>query len=269
MQLDGTVVTVTGATGGIGRALCEALAVAGARLVLSARNAVALQALSEHLPPGSVAASCCADLTDPAARMRLAEVSRTAGTSVLVNLCGSNRFALLAQHSEGDVDALLDLNLKAPIALTRLLLEHLTAQQEALVVNVGSTFGHIGFPGYSLYCACKFGLRGFSEALARELADGPVRVLHVAPRATRTGMNSPAARALNRELGNPEDAPDTVAAHIVAAIRHNRRRAAIGWRERCFAAMNQLMPALVDRALARQLATIKRFAVASQQESAT
>jgi short-subunit dehydrogenase len=60
-----------------------------------------------------------------------------------------------------------------------------------MVVNVGSTYGSIGYPGYASYCATKFALRGFSEALRRELADTRVGVLYVAPRATRTSMNSP------------------------------------------------------------------------------
>lgn len=266
MRLDGAVVTLTGATGGIGQPLALALAVSGAHLVLAGRDANALQQLSGRLPPGSVVASCRGDLTLDTARADLIEASRAAGSTVLVNLSGGNHFGLLEQQTDADLSRLLDVNLKAPMALTRGLLPHLKRCPEALVVNVGSAFGLIGFPGYAAYCACKFGLRGFSEALARELSDGPVRVLHVAPRATRTAMNPPAVRAMNQALGNTEDPPERVAQRIVRAILHDERRAALGWRERCFAAVNQLLPAMVDRAVGRQLEVVKRFAAQPEED---
>ncbi|WP_404936712.1 SDR family NAD(P)-dependent oxidoreductase, partial [Pseudomonas aeruginosa] len=119
------------------------------------------------------------------------------GVNVLINAAGVNRFALLEQVDEDTLDDLLDLNIKAPLQLTRLLLPLLREHPNALVVNVGSIYGSIGYPGYATYSASKFALRGFSEALRRELADTSVDVLYVAPRATRTSMNSSAATALN------------------------------------------------------------------------
>lgn len=266
MQLEGSTCVLTGATGGIGHALAHKLAEAGARLILAARQRPALAALSEELPPASVAAICAGDLTQACERDALAQVAETLDADILVNLCGGNRFGLLAEQSADDVQALLAVNLTSPIALTQRLLPHLAGRGESLVVNIGSAFDAIGFPGYVLYSASKFGLRGFSESLARELADGPVRVIHIAPRATRTAMNPPVVSAMNRALGNAEDPPERVAARIVTAMRKGERRAAIGWRERCFARINQTLPAVVDRALARQLATIKRFASPASME---
>ena len=260
MRLDRVVGVLTGATGGIGRPLAHSLAAEGMRLILSARDRERLDALARELPDGNVAETVAGDVARCDVRERLAERAARHDARVLVNLCGENRFGLLPRQTPADIDALIATNVTAPIQLTRVLLPHLQRQDEAMIVNIGSTFGAIGYPGYAVYCATKFGLRGFSEALARELSDGPVRVVYVAPRATRTGMNSFAAAELNAALGNAVDAPQRVAGCIVEAMRNGSRRTGIGWRERSFARLNQIVPTLVDAAIARQLDTIKSYA---------
>jgi short-subunit dehydrogenase len=122
--------------------------------------------------------------------------------------------------------------------------------------------GYLGYPGHAAYCASKFALRGFSEALRRELADGPVRVLHLAPRATRTTMNGAGVCALNAELGVAMDEPATVARELVALVERPARERLLGMPERLFARLNQILPGLVDRALRRQLSIIRRHAPA-------
>lgn len=266
MRLDGVVGVLTGATGGIGRALALCLAQSGMKLILAARNPDRLTALADELPPGSVAGICAGDLSEPGAQCAVARLARSDGAGTLINLCGGNQFALLDGQTNDDARALITTNLIAPIQLTQALLPHLRSRSEAMIVNVGSAFGAIGFPGYSLYCASKFGLRGFSEALGRELSDTAVRVIYVAPRATRTDMNSAAACALNAALGNAEDSPRQVARHIVRSMQRSRPRTGIGWPERGVAALNQLLPSLVDRAIARQLPLVRRFASKPIQE---
>jgi short-subunit dehydrogenase len=260
VRLEGATCLLTGATGGIGAALAERLAEAGARLVLSARNRERLERLAATLPASAVAAVVACDVTTDAGRDALADAARLHGVSCLVNVSGSNRFGLLGDVPAGELAALVDVNLTAPMLLTRALLPELQRADEALIVNVGSTFGSIGFPGYVAYCATKFGLRGFTEALARELADSSVRVLHVAPRATRTTMNSSAAVAMNAALGNAEDDPARVAQRIVGAMRKGRRQLVIGWPEGLFVRINQILPRIVDGALRKQLPLIKRHA---------
>ncbi len=266
MRLSGTVGVLTGATGGIGRVLAQCLAESGMKLILAARDPDRLTALADALPPGSVVGICAGDLSESAAQCALVRLARAEDAATLINLCGGNRFALLHEQTSPDVHALITTNLIAPIQLTQALLPHLKSRSEAMIVNVGSAFGAIGFPGYTLYCASKFGLRGFSEALARELSDSAVRVVYVAPRATRTGMNSDAASALNCALGNTEDAPRTVARRILQSMHKSRRRTGIGWPERGVAALNQLIPSLVDRAIARQLPIVRQFASNPTQE---
>jgi short-subunit dehydrogenase len=138
----------------------------------------------------------------------------------------------------------------------------LRANAPAHIVNIGSTFGSIGFPGFCVYSASKFAVRGFSEALRREIADTGVQVHYVAPRATRTALATDRIRAMNEELRAGMDAPETVALAIQTVLREERRELLLGAAERLFAKLNALLPAAVDRAMRKQLPIIKRYAAA-------
>ena len=144
--------------------------------------------------------------------------------------------------------------------LVQALLPLLHREPQAAVVNIGSTFGSIGHPGFSAYCASKFGLRGFSEALARELADTGIVVSYLAPRATQTDLNSAAVVDFNHAAGNAVDPPAVVAAAVLDMLRTGQTRRWLGWPERFFAWLNQAFPSLVDRALRSQLGLIKSHA---------
>ena len=104
------------------------------------------------------------------------------------------------------------------------LLPHLKAQPQAHLLNMGSVFGNIGYPGYAAYSASKFAMRGFTEALRRELADTRVRVHYLAPRATRTPINSPAVQRMNAELKVAMDPPEAVARAARTVLGERRRR---------------------------------------------
>ena len=161
------------------------------------------------------------------------------------------------------------INAVAPMLLCHALIPLLAQRAHAHIVNVGSTFGSIGFPGFCTYSASKFALRGFSEALRRELADTPIRVHYVAPRATKTALATSRVRAMNKELGVGMDSPQTVAAAIVDALRRERRETFLGVPERLFAKLNGVLPGLVDRSLRKQLAVIRRYATARDDAALT
>jgi short-subunit dehydrogenase len=173
------------------------------------------------------------------------------------------RVGLFEHSSVVDVQAQVATNLVAPMLLVRALLPCLMRLPEAGVVGIGSTFGSLGYPGFAAYSASKFGLRGFLEALAREHADTPLRVQYLSPRATRTALNSVAVDAMNAELGVAVDDADLVAASLLEAIESGTRRRQLGWPERLFARLNGALPELVDRALAKQLPIVRRFARAA------
>jgi short-subunit dehydrogenase len=263
MQLEGTRILVTGATGGIGQAVAQRLAARGASLLLTARGEAALLGTAAGLSGrGATVEVLPADLGTAAGIERVAAAAERFGADILVNNAGTNVFGLLEQLGAPDVEQILRTNLEGPIRLVHRLLPHLLGRRRAMIVNVGSSFGSIGFAGFAVYCASKFGLHGFTEALRRELADGPVRVCYVAPRAVETAFNPPEVVRMNAELGNRADPPDAVAAAVERAILEERRETYIGQPEGFFARLNGLLPSVVDGALRRKLAIIKRYAAA-------
>lgn len=266
MRLSEARVVLTGASGGIGLAIATALCVSGARVLAVARNRQPLVPLLELYPRNLFWIG--ADLTVLAERREvLAQAQSIGGINLLINAAGVNHFAMLEQLDDSEINAMLAVNISAPICLTKLLLPLLKQADSAMVVNVGSTYGSIGYPGYASYCATKFALRGFSEALRRELADTRVSVLYVAPRATRTSMNSPAAQALNDALKANVDDPRAVAAAVIHAIAGDRRDLYLGWPERFFVRLNSLLPHLVDRGLRKQLPLIRHLSQKTDQEN--
>jgi short-subunit dehydrogenase len=265
MKLAGARVLITGGAGGIGRALAKELLEAGASVLLVGRSATALADAARALGgDGTRVGTLVADLTSATDRSRLVAYASTwnGGVDVLVNNAGVSLFGLYSDAAPESIEQTLAINLLAPMLLVRALLPTLAKQPQAAIVNVGSVFGAIGYPGNAAYSAAKFGLRGFSEALRRELANSTVRVLHVAPRATRTAINSRAVEALNLELGVATDAPETVAAWIRERVDLELADSTLGWPERLFVKLNALVPRLVDGALHKQLPAIQRYAVA-------
>lgn len=254
---------LTGATGGIGRAIAVRLAPQCETLLLIARDTAKLARLKREIEAtGGKCRAVAADLTTAGGREAVARAAAEApdGIDLLVNNAGAGEFAWLADQSDEALERVVRLNVLAPMQLTRRLLPLLLAQPAARIVNVGSIFGHLGYPGYAAYGATKFALRGFSEALRRELADGPVRVTWFAPRSTRTAMNRDAVGALNAELGVAMDEPAAVAAAFLEHLRRPARERLLGMPEALFARLNQIVPGLVDRALLRQLPVIRRHA---------
>ena len=252
---------LTGASGGIGRAIAAALAPRCDELLLVGRHAARLA--DAAAAAGPVARVLVADLSTQAGRDAVA----LPGINLLINNAGTGDFAWLADQTDATLARIVQTNVLAPMQLTRRLLPLLERQPEAWIVNVGSIFGYLGYPGHAAYSASKFALRGFSEALRRELADGPVRVLHFAPRATRTAMNGAALCALNDELGVAMDDPAAVARELVRLLRRPARERLLGMPEKLFARINQLLPGLVDLALRRRLSVIRRHAPAPSKEN--
>jgi short-subunit dehydrogenase len=259
MKISECRAVITGASGGIGQALVAALLAEGAQLLLVGRQTEVLQALG-NAHAGKVTV-VTADIRQRSERDAVvAAAQRLGGINTLINAAGVNHFGLLEQHDENAIAELIELNVTATLQLTHRLLPLLRQQGRALVVNLGSTFGSIGYPGFSAYCASKFALRGFSEALRRELADTQVKVLYFAPRATQTSMNAANVVAMNDELNVAMDDPHSVARQLLAAIRREEEERYLGWPEQLFVRLNSLLPRVIDQALRKQLPIIQRFA---------
>ena len=258
MKLENARILLTGAAGGLGHELAQQLATSGAALLLAGRDAGRLEMLRASLGPR--ASVVTADLTRPEGVALTACAAREFGVNVLINNAGASAFGMLENQPWPTIEQVLATSLEAPIHLTHALLPWLKAQPQAAIVNVGSTFGSLPFAGFAAYSAAKAGLRGFSQALRRELADTLVSVVHIAPRAIDTPMNGEAVTALNRALNSRSDSAADVAREIVAALVRNARELHIGFPERFFAWLNGVAPRLIDRALAGKLPIVKLHA---------
>jgi short-subunit dehydrogenase len=254
--MSSSLCVLTGATGGIGQAIAKALYAKGWKLLLVGRNAQALEKLSAACPGSEI---FIGDLTDDITRINLAvKAKQLGGVKLLINNAGVNTMQSLEHTSSEQIDNMLSTNLSVPIKLCQLFLGQLE-YTKGTIVNVGSSFGSIGYPFQTLYCASKFGLRGFTEALSRELYGSGVKVAYLAPRATDTTINNSKTRALNKELGNKMDSPELVARELLALLDSNQTRRFIGFPEKLFVRINGAFPRIVDNAIAKQLPKIKRF----------
>jgi NAD(P)-dependent dehydrogenase (short-subunit alcohol dehydrogenase family) len=262
-RLQDKVSIITGAAQGIGLATALKFAAEGAIVVVcDLRQAAIDEAVKQCQALGAQALGRIMDVTDRAmVDAVVAEVKAKFGRiDVLVNNAGINPFGLLQDQTAAQVDLSFAVNVQAPIQLCRELLPHLRSLPAAHIVNMGSVFGSIGFPGYAVYSATKFAMRGFSEALGRELADTGVRVHCLAPRATRTRINSPEVERMNAELGVAMDDPAVVGAALCAVLGQGNSFSVVGWPEKLFARVNAVLPRLVDGALRKQLPIIRRYA---------
>jgi short-subunit dehydrogenase len=252
---------ITGAAGGIGSEIARALAAHGSSLLLTDLRKEPLERLAAELAgkAASVRFAAC-DVTSDDGRAELAGLARDFHVNVLVNAAGVNPFGFVASRPPAEIARTMVVNAIAPMMLCQAMIPVLAPHASAHIVNVGSTFGSIGFPGFSTYSASKFALRGFSEALRRELADTSIRVHYVAPRATSTALATSRVRAMNAELKVGMDSPRVVAAAIVEALRLERREIFLGAPERLFAKINGVLPGLVDRSMRKQLAIVRRYA---------
>ncbi|MBI3042518.1 MAG: SDR family oxidoreductase [Betaproteobacteria bacterium] len=255
MKIAGSRILLTGATGGIGRALAPELARRGARLALAGRDTNRLARLAGEISNAAApAVSLPSDLARPGSHAELVRCAHESlgGIDVLINNAGRSRFSAFAGEDEAALRDLIEVNVTAPLLLARAALPHLLQRGTGCIVNIGSVFGAIGFPYHAAYSATKFALRGFSEALRRELADSGVKVLYIAPRATATAMNGPAARALMADTGTAVDAPEKVAVAIADALAGDRQEVTLGGPERIFVRLNALLPGIVDASLVKQ-----------------
>lgn len=246
-------VILTGAAGGIGTHLARLLSAEGARLCLTDINEAALQTVREQLT-GDAVHVVTANITDAGDRQKIVDEALQAfgGIDVLINAAGINPFGVFAQQDPGLIEKTLEINCLGPVLLARAVLPSMLEQNCGQIVNIGSTFGSIGFAWFSAYSASKYALRGFSQALRRELAETGVRVTYIAPRAVKTAINSQAVYDMAKAVNMTMDEPDAVAEQILKSIRKGEKECHLGFPESFFVRVNAIMPGLVDRAVRKQ-----------------
>ena len=208
---------LTGATGGIGRAIAQALAARGADLLLSGRRAEPLEELSGAV--GGRALTC--DLASREAVGRLGEIAAEAKTGILIANAAVPASGTLEDLTQDQIDTMLEINLRAPIALARALIPGMMARGAGPLVFISSLQGTAATPGAPLYLATKFGLRGFALGVREDLRAHAVGVSTVFPGFIRdAGMFADSGVTLPPGVGTRS--PEDVAVAVLRAIDENR-----------------------------------------------
>jgi short-subunit dehydrogenase len=186
---DKTVI-ITGGTEGIGAATAHLFAEAGANLVLVARDKKNLENIADDLRDKTKVAIFPMDVTDPDACVDVFKkaIYEFGGAHILVNNAGHHARGNVADVDAADLARIVDVNLRAPVMLSRIALKYLGEEGEAAIINVGSLAGRTPVAGSTVYSASKAGLRFFTLALAEELRDSPIKVGLVSPGPVETGF---------------------------------------------------------------------------------
>lgn len=227
MELQGRVVVITGASSGIGEVAAQQCAEKGARLVLAARSADALQSLAERITArGGQAIAVPTDVTTDASVQHL--VARTLDhfgqVDVLVNNAGFGIFEHVTQAPFADLERMMQVNLYGMVRCTQALLPHMLERRHGQIVNLASLAGLIASPNLAFYNSTKFAVVGFSRALQMDLHGTGVACAVICPGMVHTPFFEQADR---KKLGPsttliPWLHPQDVARAIVWAIEHNR-----------------------------------------------
>lgn len=239
MSFEGKDILVTGGAGGLGKLICAQMQAHGGRVTVLDRTA-----------PDECFGFVAHDLSTPEGLEMAARDVAARPWDLLVNLAGIQHFGPIERQTPAHLVASYMVNLVAPVRLTQAVLPTMKARRSGQIANVGSIFGSINFAHFATYSSAKAGLRGFSQALRRELSGTGVEVTYVAPRAVRTALNTPAVLEFAKLTHMNMDEPELIADRIVAAIRDRRRDVYFGFPEALFVRLNALFPGLVDRALA-------------------
>ena len=227
----GKVVVITGAGAGMGRAYAKAFAARGAHLALNDLNAQQLAQTISELPPASVVIAHAFDVSDAAKMQRFAEAvkSQLGNAYVLINNAGVGGAGKpIWMLDAADFARNLNINFYGVVNGTQAFLEQLLSQPKAALVNVSSIFGLVGTPSSADYCAAKFAVRGFTEALMVELADSNVQVhlLHPGGVNTQIAQHTEGGEAFSQTF--LKTAPEAIAQTLINSLKSGKPRIVTG-----------------------------------------
>lgn len=259
------VILVTGASSGIGEATARLFGEEGYRVVLAARRLDRLEALSRAIQDrGGQALPVAADVS------KLEDIQSLVGTAldeygqidVLFNNAGFGRLAWLENLDPvKDIEAQLQVNLIGVIQTTRAVLPHMIERRSGHIVNMGSLAGLVATPTYSIYAAGKFAVRGFSEALRREVGVFGIDVSVVYPGGVKTEFGEHTGAKLRTRTTTPASlklAPEEVARAVFGVVRRPRRMVVLPWVMVFGVWANSLFPGLIDWLIERRFTRPER-----------
>jgi short-subunit dehydrogenase len=239
LRLEGKLVVVTGATGGMGSLLAAGLRREGARVIGV-----------DQAPCDLCDESIIADLSSEEGIVALAGNLAARPIDILCNVAGIQFFGPYERQELASIWRGYAVNLVAPAMLIRAVLPGMQARGTGQIVSIGSVMGSINYPHFATYSSAKAGLRGLSEGLRRELHGSGIAVTYIAPRAVNTPFNSDQVRRFLDVARMRADEPGTVVDMMVEAIVGRRKDVTVGVAERFYTRLNGVFPRLVDAGLA-------------------
>ena len=254
-NLDGLRAIVTGASGGIGRALAVELARAGVQSLLLARSGDKLAEVREQTrQAGTQASVLVGDVSDPRARQAAIDFATRefGGVDLLINNAGISASGEFASGSPEVLRKIFEVNFFAAAELVRLAIPALQHGRTPMIVNIGSILGHRGIPFTSEYCASKFALTGWSQSLRAELDGLGIDVLLVSPGTTDTGLPGHLVEERTKLpwAGMKGVTPEYVARATVRAMARGRHEIVPNWRGWWMLLLHRAAPTLLDRVMA-------------------
>ena len=259
------VFLVTGASSGIGEAAARLFAGEGYRVSLSARRLERLQAVEQEIKSaGGQSIAVQSDLTifEDIQRLISETLDRFGQIDVLLNNAGFGRIKWLEElDPKEDIQSQIQINLIATILVAREVLPHMIQRRQGHIINMGSMGGLVASPTYSVYSASKFGVRGFTEALRREVGVYGVYVSGIYPGAVNTEFKQ--HTGIDRKTGQTTPAslrlePGEVAQSVLSMVKRPRRELIIPWQMRLSVWMNILFPGIVDRIIESRFTRLER-----------
>ena len=263
MKVKNKTILLTGSTGGIGYCLAELLVKNGAQLIILGKDKARLKLQAEDLGSKSFYPinTIEVNLNRPNAVDEVKKQLDDLGVKIdiLINNAGIMDFTSITEQSVNRIAEMIHINSVIPIQLSRRLLPDILESNSGQIVFIGSILGSIGLPYHATYSASKFALRGFAQALRREIASKNIYVTYIAPRAVNTALNNPNAQEMLKATGSKIDDPEDVAFAILKAIEQNRDEVYVGQPESFFARLNALFPSIVSFGLKKQTRTAYEY----------
>ena len=229
-NLEDKTVIITGGSKGVGAAAARQFAAVGANLVLVARTKKKLELIVEELRGQTQVMSVAMDVCDEDACINLFKKAsfEFGAVHVLVNHAGIHNRGPIENLAVDDLGSMIDVNLKAPIILSRLAIPYLKESGGGVIVNVASLAGRVPVPNAAAYSASKFGLRAFTFALGQELEGSGIRLAVVSPGPIDTdSMMADLDAVADINFSQPISTPDEVAKEILNICLSNKREIAI------------------------------------------
>ncbi len=241
---DKTII-ITGGSEGVGAAAARLFANAGANLLLVARNKKNLEAIAAELRDRTKVEILAMDVSDADACVDLFKKANFefGRVDILINNAGYHKRGPLESVEVEELARMIDVNLKAPILLTRIALPYLRDADGGAIINVGSLAGRTPVPNSATYAASKAGLRSLTYALAEELGNSQIKVAVVSPGPIDTGfIMANIDNTSDLTFSQPMSTAEEVAQVILDLCGNNQREVAMPWVSGVLTTASYLMP---------------------------